>query len=148
MGWDAANLHLTLLKPNQYSEECYFLITGLPPNTHTVGSRCADRSIYLHIKTCMLSELLAALASWEVSSFSRFSLLWQALSPIRPKPSSSMGKQSCLSSQADKGYFCPLLLVSCFHQFYSGIIHYYAFFFIMSYCKRVDSKSIFKSYGE
>lgn len=42
-------------------EELYFLVTGLPPNTHIVASRCADKGI--HIKTRMLSELLTALVS-------------------------------------------------------------------------------------
>lgn len=44
-------------------EELYFLVTGLPPNTHIVASRCADKGTYLHIKTRMLSELLTALVS-------------------------------------------------------------------------------------
>lgn len=63
MGGAAANLHLTFHKLNPDFEELYSLVPGLPPNTHIVASRCADRGIHQHIKMCTLPELLTAIAS-------------------------------------------------------------------------------------
>lgn len=63
MAGAAANLHLTFHKPNPDFEELYSLVSGLPPNTHIVPSRHADRGTHLPIKMCTLSELLTVIVS-------------------------------------------------------------------------------------
>lgn len=133
-------------------EELYSSVTGLPPNTHIVASRCADRGIHLHSKRQMLSELLTALVSWQVSSVTRFLFSDKLLLQSNPTLAAVHVPRVASSVKADQGYFSPLLLVSWSHQFYSEIIHYCCcyYYFIMSYCGNVDSKlnGIFKSYEE